>query len=523
MKRIPALDSIRGLLLLLMTINHLFWISGGRSLVQYFTSEPLGPFGPAEGFVFISALLAGAIYSRDAMSNADVRAKAFYRAFTLYRYHIVCLIAVFIWFLASKYAFPEHQHLLAQNFPNLLTAPLETLLFSAALINKPNYFDILPLYIIFMLLLPLLIALYRKGLFWLVIGISLLLWSASGAMYESQLNAVMGSGVFDGFTLHAGYFDPFAWQLLFVVGSAIGFQLQHGNLIRWHHPMLTFLCIAGIGILFAAHHGAFLSMGIHRGIIYDLADKSELGWLRLLTLSMWVYLIALVISKFPNALTFRPLSYIGRHSLHVFAWQTAMIYFAAPLLAEIRFEPFYLAVMLGFVTSLWVPAWIREFTKGRSSTQYWGAAITTGIGGLLALNVSMASTADNSPLMAGNEKFPLTIKLKDVREPQDPVVLMVYSEFDDITAVPSVHWQKYTPEEANKGITLDELAAGKYVVFAFQDRNKDGLITLADNQIPIEGFGYSNNPSLQGPPSKEQVTFTHNKAAMLTIHFNNWY
>ncbi|OEF56812.1 hypothetical protein A1OU_18855 [Enterovibrio norvegicus] len=135
----------------------------------------------------------------------------------------------------------------------------------------------------------------------------------------------------------------------------------------------------------------------------------------------------------------------------------------------------------------------------------------------------MASTADNSPLLAGNEKFPLTIKLKDVREPQDPVILMVYSEFDDINAMPSIHWQKYTPEEVVEGITLNELAVGKYVVFAFQDRDKDELVTVADNQIPIEGFGYSNNPSLQGPPSKEQVTFTHNKAAMLTIHFNNWY
>ncbi|WP_017015464.1 OpgC domain-containing protein, partial [Enterovibrio norvegicus] len=287
MKRIPALDSIRGLLLLLMTINHLFWISGGRSPVQYFTSEPLGPFGPAEGFVFISALLAGAIYSRDALSNADVRTKAFHRALTLYRYHIVCLIAVFIWFLASKYTFPMHQNLLAQNFPNLLTAPLETLLFSAALINKPNYFDILPLYIIFMLLLPLLIAMYRKGLFLVVLGASVLLWLASGTISEGQLNAVVGS-LSEGTALSAGYFDPFAWQLLFVVGSAIGFQLQHGNLIRWHHPFLTFLSIAGISIMFAAHHGAFLNIGIHRGIIYDLADKSELGWLRLLTLSMWV-------------------------------------------------------------------------------------------------------------------------------------------------------------------------------------------------------------------------------------------
>ena len=61
MKRIPALDSIRGLLLLIMTLNHLFWISGGSSIYQLFTLQPLGQFGAAEGFILVSGFLAGAI------------------------------------------------------------------------------------------------------------------------------------------------------------------------------------------------------------------------------------------------------------------------------------------------------------------------------------------------------------------------------------------------------------------------------------------------------------------------------
>lgn len=63
MKRIPALDSIRGLLLVIMTVNHLIWISGGNSVIQLFSLQPLGQFGAAEGFILVSGFLAGAIYS----------------------------------------------------------------------------------------------------------------------------------------------------------------------------------------------------------------------------------------------------------------------------------------------------------------------------------------------------------------------------------------------------------------------------------------------------------------------------
>ncbi|EJH80513.1 TPA: OpgC domain-containing protein, partial [Vibrio cholerae O1] len=64
MKRIPALDSIRGLLLVLITFNHLIWYSGGTTILQMITHEPVGVFGAAEGFIFMSGLLAGMVYSR---------------------------------------------------------------------------------------------------------------------------------------------------------------------------------------------------------------------------------------------------------------------------------------------------------------------------------------------------------------------------------------------------------------------------------------------------------------------------
>ena len=51
-------DSLRGLMLVTMTINHL------PSSLRLFTDESMGIFSAAEGFVFISGLLAGIVYTR---------------------------------------------------------------------------------------------------------------------------------------------------------------------------------------------------------------------------------------------------------------------------------------------------------------------------------------------------------------------------------------------------------------------------------------------------------------------------
>ena len=95
MNRINALDGIRGILLVVMTINHLIWVSGGQTMLQLFTLEPFGQFGAAEGFILISGLLAGLVYSQPKYSYKQLKEKAFLRAFEIYKYHIVSLVALF--------------------------------------------------------------------------------------------------------------------------------------------------------------------------------------------------------------------------------------------------------------------------------------------------------------------------------------------------------------------------------------------------------------------------------------------
>lgn len=508
MKRIAALDSIRGLLLLLMTINHLIWISGGYSAIQLVTLQPFGQFGAAECFVFISGLLAGAIYSRDTLTNAQLTNKAFKRAFSIYRYHIGCLVIVFIWIFIVSQLLPSALPILENSAHNVLQSPINTLIASAALVNQPSYFDILPLYIVFMLLLPLLIIAYRKGLGWLVISISVVVWMFSSTINTTVLQPLI-EFVFANFTLQLGYFNVFAWQLLFISGSALGYMLQNKTL-RWHHPLLTVIAVIIAAVIFAAHHGAFVSYDINRWVLYSYADKPELGWLRALNIAVWVYLIAIIIKRYPNALHITALSYIGRHSLRVFSWQIVLVYLSAPLLHNLRLAPYFTVLILTLSATLWLSVWLTEkwqtdAVSKRIVVGYLGAACAVVMVG------NVVSAQGVSPLM---------IKATDITDSKTPFFVMVYDEQDDLRQRATVYVKSFTPQQLTQGITIDALPSGNYAVFAFQDNDNNYYLTLGKDGMPIERFGYSNNPLLTTAPQMKDVMFAHNGSQTQTIQIH---
>ncbi|MDD1794512.1 OpgC domain-containing protein [Enterovibrio sp. ZSDZ42] len=524
MNRIPALDSIRGLLLVIMTINHLIWISGGRSVLQYFSLQPLGQFGAAEGFVFISGLLAGAVYCRSEYSNRETTQKVLNRAFTIYKYHIASLFIVMLWFSLCIFAFPSAATSLGSSFNNLLEAPIATIALSALLINRPDFLEILPLYIMFMLILPLVLVAFRKGYLWLVLAGSVVVWAFSGSITSSALSALLTS-VAPNFKAQFGYFDPFAWQLLFVSGAALGFKQRQGTL-NWHHPIITGIAgLFAIG-MFAAHHGTFLSWGIHQGVLYNLADKPELGWLRLLNLAAWIYLIAVVIRTAPNALVFKPLGYVGQYSLQVFTWQTVLIFACAPFLNSVRLSPYYTALVLACTATLWVVAWWQDSRNKASNTLPKTALLASTFALILAASF-VSTRQDASPAITEvlhvNQSYPLTVTVKDIKEDDADMILLIYTDADDLTGAPSEHFGTYTTEQMRNGVTLAPIQSGDYAILVFQDLDKNMMLSLNASGFPSEGFGFSNNPILQGPPTFDMIKFSHNKTQAKTIHMVNMY
>src|ERR1700680_3179879 len=85
MKRFIEFDMLRGVLLLLMSVDH------SPSSLRRFTDQPLGFFSTAECFVFVSAFLAGMLFRKRAekLGFAAARSSSIHRAGRIYRAHLV--------------------------------------------------------------------------------------------------------------------------------------------------------------------------------------------------------------------------------------------------------------------------------------------------------------------------------------------------------------------------------------------------------------------------------------------------
>jgi hypothetical protein len=153
-QRSVLIDFLRGLCLVLMTVDHL-----PLTPIKKFTWQTFGFFSAAEGFVFLSGLVAGLVYGRVAITEgvAAVRRRALRRALTLYLTNAV-LMALAI--LAAREGFPTP----GNGFQPSWSLWGETML----CIVSPGYAEILRMYCIFLLLLP--------GVFWALMNNRFTTW-----------------------------------------------------------------------------------------------------------------------------------------------------------------------------------------------------------------------------------------------------------------------------------------------------------------------------------------------------------
>ncbi|MBR6316847.1 MAG: OpgC domain-containing protein [Fibrobacter sp.] len=203
--RIRALDSIRGLLLLQMTLDHF-----GKPISHYLY-QCFGFFSAAEGFFFLSGfvgMLAAASKSVKDPTQSWMR----WRAFKTWRYHAVTLLCLC---LASYWFLPR----VAYIFKSLHQHPFTGALWSATLVNTPEWLDVLPLYVVFLLLgsfvFPLFVKARRKRTIFLLWLPSCTVWIATQFGLRDAVNAL-----FPAWISH-GDFDPFGWQFVYFSGAAV--------------------------------------------------------------------------------------------------------------------------------------------------------------------------------------------------------------------------------------------------------------------------------------------------------------
>lgn len=296
-------DTLRGLLVLFMAINHI------ESDARIFTSQSLGFVSSAEGFVFISGLIAGWIYSRklhergpDAARTATRR-----RAGEVFRMHLLTYFGTFVWMTMFVLMTTNVPHLL----PWLFAAePWKALVLGPTLLYQPGLLDILPMYCVFLLALPPVLRAVATGRSALVLMISLTLWAAAQFMRGPIL-------AFHG-VVNLGAFNILAWQLLFIGGAVLGGHKALGQ--RLMEPRAGVLAGAFVVAIYLAlvRHGV-LAAPLPAEQMGELVRKPVLAPLRLFNFALVAYLVGAGAMLFPRAFSWRPLALLGQHTLSVFS------------------------------------------------------------------------------------------------------------------------------------------------------------------------------------------------------------
>ena len=309
-QRDGGIDSLRGLMLIGMAVNHI------ASPLQILTDHPFGYTTSAEGFVFLSGLVAGLVYTRRRERNgpAAVRQASWLRAGTLFGCHVALFVAVWFWvnlFFAlggepAPYALPA-----------LYGRPGLSLVTGVFLLNQPPLLDILPMYAGFMLLLPAVLSALEAGHRWRVLVCGLVGWGLTNLFWP---NVPTDLGV-----IRTGAFNWGAWQLLFLAGVVCGHARATGaSLLPKNKLWLVIPAVALCVWCFMIRHWYWWPAQIPGFPAWE--NKNNLAPVRLLNTFALFLLIHLAFVRWPRAFTWRPLSLLGRHSLAVFSAHIALAY-----------------------------------------------------------------------------------------------------------------------------------------------------------------------------------------------------
>ncbi|WP_245318988.1 OpgC family protein [Consotaella salsifontis] len=309
------MDFYRGIALAMIFVNH---VPG--NVWENFTSRNFGYSDAAELFVFLAGFASAFAYGKLFLAGEPLIAsiKAWRRAGVLYLVHLMIMamaMAIFAW---SALAFGEGRLLDHMNLTPLLTRPLDVLIGIPTLAHQFGYVNILPMYSVMLLVVPVLLLLARIDLR-LMLGVSGLVWFLAATFRIDMPNYPNSGGWF---------FNPIAWQFLFAIGLACGLNKMRRGVSVPYHPIL--FALAAAYVISALIVDAFTLWGWEAYLPLPFAlrnfDKTYVTAPLLLHVLSLIYVFANASKTSPLARVRKdnPFTMLGRHSLPVFATGTVL-------------------------------------------------------------------------------------------------------------------------------------------------------------------------------------------------------
>jgi hypothetical protein len=322
------LDLFRGLALWLIFIDHL-----PPSLLTWFTIRNYGFSDATEIFIFISGYTAAFVYGRAMLEQGFVVATAriLRRAWQIYVAHVF-LFTIFlaeISYVASSFENPLYSE--EMGIMDFLKQPDVTIVQALLLRFRPVNMDVLPLYIVLMLFLPIILWLMK----WrpdVSLGLSALLYAVT---WEFDLYLT---------SYPNGYwtFNPMAWQLLFVFGAwcALGGARRMSHILS--SRITLWVSIVYLALSFYVTLTWYVPQMNHwmprliEQWMYPI-DKTDLDVLRFAHfLALAVITVRFLPKDWPGLKSpwLKPLILCGQHSLEIFCLGVFLAFAGHFILAE---------------------------------------------------------------------------------------------------------------------------------------------------------------------------------------------
>lgn len=360
------LDLFRGLANWAIFLDHI-----PNNAVAWTTMKHYGFSDAADLFVYISGYTVAYVYSRSMAAKGFLVAAVgiLARGWQIYVAHILLFVfyVAAIGYMAQRYG---HAHLLDEfNIRRLIAEPIEFLKHGLMLEFRPLNMDVLPLYIALMATFPPVLCLLVRS--------PNLALAASFAVYVAA--RAFGWNL-PSYPEGTWYFNPFAWQFMFVIGAWVALD-RTGTVGRLIQSRVALWAAASF-LVFALVVTLTSRLGFAAVIpaavtdVFIPNDKTNMGPYRILHFLALALVMARFVPRNAPALEsplLRPATLCGERSLEVFCagiFLSFVGYFLIELVSgSIAFQ---ILVSLGGIAAMTAVAsyrtWIRRVQASPSSS-----------------------------------------------------------------------------------------------------------------------------------------------------------
>ncbi len=243
-------------------------------------------------------------------------------------------------------------------FPPFFSEPWSALFKGLVLLYRPGYLDILPMYILFLLVVTPALAAIRASRAWMVMGLSALVW------LWVQISAPESKSL-----------NPFGYQILFMAGLVIGSSpdaqahLSNAKVTRIAQVSLV---LAACLLLFRLGFGLLRIPELAGPGWHTLVHLENNGPLRVVNFALFAlgaaYVWPRISAEIKSSALLRWIAYLGQHSLQVFAWSVAVTYISMAVMPDHPSRLWSAMDILLTVSSLWIPAGLHAWFRQRNQT-----------------------------------------------------------------------------------------------------------------------------------------------------------